>query len=65
MLLVAARDANQLQDDLLAADRDVLKLGTRVKVLDSQLAAYNEAKGYIRHALSTTTGMTSCQSPPM
>ena len=38
LLIVAARDANHLQDELLAADRDVLKLGTRVKVLGSQLA---------------------------
>ncbi|KAK9801994.1 hypothetical protein WJX73_007855 [Symbiochloris irregularis] len=28
----------------------------RTGALDSQIAAYNEAKGYIRHALSTTAG---------
>lgn len=31
----------------------------RLAALDRQIAAYNEAKGYIRHALSTTAGAAS------
>lgn len=29
----------------------------RLAALDKQIAAYNEAKGFIRHALSTTAGV--------